>query len=280
MVSCHYSREAGRPSQFSRPRERPGWHRPLGFFRPHRHKKLLQCSPHPVWPSSKYYRKYGHFCTSNQTHHSRTFSIHLWTSHAIQHKFLSTKQKQVPKHFEQHNSVQPATGQSTITGGYIPLSPANTKSYFHSSFIAISCLLFCATSTSRVSRASHTCDVSAWSPDSSFSDEYTIHAWSSFRSGRTATEPGTSASFLVTRPSLFSPYLATSNCEHAAIAAESGITTGILVELPSPAIGSSRCATWESAVSTLGVMLASVWNETIGTSWGNGCRRRNSFRLS
>jgi hypothetical protein len=39
--------------------------------------------------------------------------------------------------------------------------------------------------------------------------------------------------------SLFSPYLATSSCEHAAIAAESGITTGILVELPSAAIGSS-----------------------------------------
>jgi hypothetical protein len=81
--------------------------------------------------------------------YSRTFFIHLWTSHDMQmiiiHKLLSTKQKQSRKHFEQHNSVQPATTSLLLQGGHTShyLRPT-PKSYFHSSFMAISCLLFCA----------------------------------------------------------------------------------------------------------------------------------------
>jgi hypothetical protein len=48
--------------------------------------------------------------------------------------------------------------QIEVTKTYDYIDTSGEHSHFHTSFITIPCLLFCATSTSRVSRASHTWD--------------------------------------------------------------------------------------------------------------------------
>ena len=145
-------------------------------------------------------------------------------------------------------------------------------------------------STSIVNKASHISQASG-SVGSFFHEEYTIQEWSSFLSGLTTTEPGTSASRQVTRPSLFSPYLSCRWRAVIAMAAETGTMTGTFraAKMASSSAssfkirgsqGSSACAMCDMVASTPGPTLASEWNEMRGILSGSLCLRINSFRFS